>query len=34
MLGQKVISDRPDQTESAFTVPQNFVQLECGAFVK
>ena len=34
MHGQKVISDRPDQTESAFTVPPNFVQLECGASVK
>ncbi len=34
VLGQKVISDRPNQTESAFTVPPNFVQLECGASVK
>ena len=34
MHGQKMISDRPDQTESAFTVPPNFVQLECGTSVK
>ncbi len=32
--GQKIITDRPDQTESSSTVPKKSLQIESGMLIK